>query len=202
MSDGELQLSVGHGDATQLYSQVTWQLGVLEARIEAHRARARSWDIGAKLIAFVLTVTAGVSALTIVADHVAVATAFAVVTAVFTAANSVFGPAETAKQHRDAAAAYERAIFRLGEVATATQPSTQFDPSTQRYEWRPSLTGAELAAGWRDAETVRREVLDIGARAPLVDWESIHRRNARDEELAWERERLRSESMAPASMES
>jgi hypothetical protein len=188
MSD-QSQHRAGHGDAEQLHYQASWQLGVLEARIEAHRKRARTWDVGAKVIAYVLTLTAGISALTIVTDHEAVAVTFAIVTAVFTAANTAFGPAETAKQHRAAASEYERAILRADDIASTCRPSTQFNQSTGMYEPGPSIAGDELSAVWQEYERLRLEVLDISNKSPLVDWESVYERNMKEEEAAWERAR-------------
>jgi len=175
--------------AESLRHEIAWEAENIVWRTGRHEQLAYRWDSVVSWTRVVVTLTSGISAISIVGDSITVATVFAIITAAVAAVNAGFAPPETAKKHRDAARAYghlERPLqellvkldsyFRI-EYGVEYVPETRYDSEAGAYydagyyKETPRKTGkdpdeADLAPIWEAFSKLRERVETINDTAP------------------------------------
>ena len=169
--------------AEAVREQLTWECNNVSVRKERHENRADRWDAIAAWTRGIVTLTAGISALSIVTDNLVLATVFSITTAVVAAINAAVEPPETAKKHRQAARAYGRLERPLGELLFKFEsyyepeyvPQTGYDPVSQTHYdagyYRATGRGPtveDLTEMWSDFRAIREKIEEIDERAPSL----------------------------------
>lgn len=96
--------------------QIAWDADTMFHCTLHHDKLATRWEQVTSWTRTVVTLTSGISALTILADSITAATVFAIMTACIAALNAGFSPPDRAKAHRDAAREYGHLVRPLGEL--------------------------------------------------------------------------------------
>ena len=140
-------------DPDSARSQIAAEYATVRERSDEHTWRAANWDTLASWLRMIVTLTAGISALSVFADNNMVAAIFASITALVAAVNAGFNPPEKAKLHRDAARGYGRSVRPLHELLHALD--TPRTAGKRAHEGHVSTTDGiiraeKLPAAWED----------------------------------------------------
>jgi len=122
-------------------SQIGWECGNVQWRSDRHSRHANFWETVTSWTTVIVTLTAGISALSVFANSTVMASVFAAITALIAAINAGFNPSDRAKKHRDAARAYGHLERPLAELfyklesyrQTEYHSQTAYDQETQSY---------------------------------------------------------------------
>jgi hypothetical protein len=163
--------------------QISTEYQNVEYRTDEHSWRAGNWDTLASWLRVIVTLTAGVSALSVFADSQIMAAIFAAITALVSAVNAGFNPPEKAKAHRDAARAYghlERPLAELLYVLdegriTEYVPQTGHDLNTgMTYDagyyrtMQVKIPSERLSEVWTNFLKLRERIESIDESAPTL----------------------------------
>ena len=144
-----------------------------------HSSLAARWEAAASWTRVVVTLTSGISALSVLADSTAMATVFAVVTAAVAALNAGFNPSESAKKHRDSAREYghligplRQLVFKMDEFYGFQKLETLYDSTQGVYyeapmEYSPAEK-EELRDVWDAYCAIRAKIETIADSEPSL----------------------------------
>jgi hypothetical protein len=125
----------------ELLRQAGDDLSYVIWRRERHSVLASMYGLYDTIARVAIAIAAALSAVTVIADSLAWATALSIVTAVLSAVNATVKPGETAERHWKTARAFDAAVRSLGDVVSqarakmgaAEPPETAYDSTTGRY---------------------------------------------------------------------
>jgi hypothetical protein len=177
---------------------IDWESFNVTVRSEAHARIATFWESVASWTRMTVSLTAGVSAISIFADNTVVAATFVVITALVTALNAGFSPSELAKKHRDASRGYGHLERPLADLAWALESSAEtvyvpvtghdqgaeYDAGYYTTDW--SLSAEERDSIWREFVGMRERIEALNESAPPLSTDRW-KRVAKDMEGDWQR---------------